>query len=192
MAAYIDAGLDVSYMQPGHKSHARFEYVAYVLGDRDRLNSIANRYGLDGSVHMRRLGAGRRDRILSGMDLSGAGVSACCIKITRMSTINEVRVNTSYTHSRVAKSFDLFLFREIASRMEEFIRPYKLELRDVEFQSDADCDSMLDANRIKHVRPKKAHNLADAVAWANSHGTPITGVSEVDLADKILAKMMGG
>lgn len=188
----IGAGMDISYVLPagGDDTGGRFEHLACVIGRADRINSVANRHGLDGSVHMRRLKGRLHDGILAGMDLSEDGIAAYCIRIEKKGIVERVMEVKNFSYDRVVKAFDRLLFRLISANMEEFISPYRMELSDVTFEVDEDCRSLLATNRIDHTRPRKAHNLADVIAWGNSHGRHVRGVTEMNLSGEMVAQLL--
>ena len=165
----IILGTDVSG-HVGAPRHAR--YIGFVLGTEEGINHA---YRLAGArrIHMASLSDNKRNKIINKMEFDGDMVCMCAY-VEKQRAIDSIfsdpKFNQHKSKQSIRRHFGYLLWGRMRSIIEPFAAAHKCEVRDIVVQCDSDMRDTVNAWGM-NVRAKgKAYELADAVAWCNSHG----------------------
>lgn len=182
------AGTDTS----GSEAVGQRKFISLVIGNEEQLNAMFNRIGLR-QIHMIRLEETDQEHVLNSLRFSSE-ITAWCITVDKQRIIDYIfhheRLNNKHKPKvRIAAHFDHLILRHIRDEIQAFLQPHRLEIEQTDIEFDKD---MSDTIKIWRMKPKvkgKAHQIADAIAWANYRGRTIRGCRELDLSEKLKQQM---
>lgn len=189
MASLI-VGMDVS----GNIEFGNYQFMAIVIGTKERIDSLVRRSG-NRKIHMTTIrNKKEQNRILESLIFDHTECIAFCIRLEREKILEKIRnterKNRSLNNRKLLHAYHHLVWRAIRDNVEKFLHQHGYGISDVVFQCDGDCRSFAKDLGWHHEAEGSAHMLADAVAWANSHGREPTGVVHLDMLHTQMVKRL--
>ena len=173
--------------------YGQSKYIAIIMGTEKSINKIYQKIGL-AKIHMVSLPDSKRQKVFRGLKFNNEDLLGLCLNVERQKTINYIVYNTKLDpknkpKDKIQKHFDYLLLRAIRSKIESFVFPRNCEIKDVVMQCDSDMNRTGKNWSMRAINKGQAYEIADAVAWCNSHGKSIKQCVEIDLADTLRKEM---
>lgn len=169
------------------------EYIALVLGTPDSIEKVHQKIGMS-SIHMSLLTKSKRRRVVQNVDLGDKDVFAMCLHVQKQEIVEGIQSNPRFRSKnppkiKIYRHFDYLMFKKIRRLVESFVFPRKSDLKDVIMQCDPDMVKTGTYWNMNIEKGGKAYEIADVIAWCNTHNIKISQCKEIDLADKIRTDM---
>ncbi len=173
-------------------------YLGLIIGDENIITSIHNGIGLN-HIHMRKIGDRYTKKTIIQRIILGGNTLAICLKIDRVRIVNRVHhklTNKSKFKPRkyVHAQFSYILKDFISKYVDSFLSQNKKSLVELKFEADQDMIKTLKTVGLQVGVSSYAHELADAISWANNNQLSIKNLVEHDLENEIestLTKRLG-
>lgn len=180
------AAMDAS----GDPHTGNHKFLGIVIGTQDKINSIIRNMGHN-RFHMSTIRNKEiRQDILFRISFDGNESAAFCIRIDKNNTVSkliqQVRTrNRPWLKRRIHATFNRSTMHYVRQEIEGFLIKRNHSIQDVVFECDDDCMGIIKDSGLRYAAAGYAHDLADAVAWANNRNMEPKGVSSADHASAI-------
>ena len=116
-----------------------------------------------------------------------------CLRLEKKRTLSKLQKQSGRrfaNRKKMSRTYNAFLWSLLRDRVERFLRLHGCEARELAFQCDSDCRDFVNDRGWRGADPGPAHELADVLAWGNSHGREPRGAVQLDLSDTLEARML--
>ena len=171
------------------------EYVAVIAGwkaDIDNLHhEICTEFGLK-AIHMRDLAKKTKDSVIEKLrSASPSSMRLHCFTIKKQSHLSLVlrkKKNYRATH-RLYDPVDYCIGIEVTKATSDSLMFFDVHWSEIQAEADNDTEQFLKIAGVSVKSAGSAHQLADAVAWANHKCISLNNVTHGDLVSNIDSRL---
>ena len=183
------AGMDAS----GDCESGNNKFMAIVIGTDERVDAMARRLG-PRPIHMRRInGRDAKNAIVDKAEFDRQNLMGICLRLEKRRTFSRLQKRSQHSFKnkkKMSRTYNALLWRLLRDPVEQFLQLHGCGAHQLVFQCDYDCRDFVNDRGWRRADPGPAHELADVLAWGNSHRREPRGVVHLDLSDSLEEQML--
>jgi hypothetical protein len=183
-------GMDVS----GDKLTGNYKYLAIVIGTKESIQSQSDKISQK-TTRMSQLTGQTQNRIIKTLHFDCKNRITFCITLNRTKIIEQVKNARAVKKDRtptgnILRTFNYVVIRKVLPQMQSYALANSMQLTEIVFECDSDCEPFAKIANVKSTKEGKAHNIADKVAWCNNKNKNLPSVIDIDFTNEIVSKML--
>jgi succinate dehydrogenase flavin-adding protein (antitoxin of CptAB toxin-antitoxin module) len=183
-------GIDAS----GISQINEYSDIGFIITTEEIINSIYSDIGLK-EIHMVRLDKIQKEHVIKILNNQKNDILAYCFHVERQNLVNNIFNNPRYKKKpgkkeHVYVEFDKIFLQFFRDELYTFCAKFKQEFSKLTVEHDLDMKDSIKRWNLVGKDKGKAFEIADAIAWCNTHRIELKICKEIDLSEKIQSQLM--